>query len=181
MAIVRPLECGVVDAADPREQKRAIASVFTRTSATHDTVGTPLFAHFGQMLVDRAELAAGERVLDVAAGTGATLFPTARRVGHGGRVVGIDLAPGMIDRLRAEISARGSSNAEARVADAEELPFGDESFDVVLCGEQERHHTGRKASLVSRCHALTPCEVLILPNPGKHLESLGRVGNPELH
>jgi ubiquinone/menaquinone biosynthesis C-methylase UbiE len=131
---VRPLECGVVDAADPREHKEAIASVFSRTSATHDTVGTPLFGHFGQMLVDRAELEAGERVLDVAAGTGATLFPAARRVGHSGRVVGIDLAPGMVDRLRAGIAARGISNTEVRLADAEELPFVDESFDVVLCG-----------------------------------------------
>lgn len=123
-----------MDAPDPREQKQAIASVFTRTSATHDTVGTPLFAHFGSSLVEYVELREGDRVLDVAAGTGATLFPAARRVGHRGRVVGVDLAPGMVERLRDAIAARGIVNAAVGVADAEDLPFADGSFDAVLCG-----------------------------------------------
>lgn len=119
---------------DPRESKEAIASIFTRTSASHDSVGTPLFAHFGPLLADAADLRAGDRVLDVAAGTGASLFPAAERVGDSGRVVGVDLAEGMVERLRARIAERGITNAEAQVADAEELPFRDGSFDAVLCG-----------------------------------------------
>lgn len=72
-------------------------------------------------------------MLDVGAGTGATLVPAAQQVGDGGRVVGVDLAPGMVDRLGRTIAADGIANAEALVADAEELPFPDESFDAVLC------------------------------------------------
>ena len=119
---------------EPSTYKEAIARVFTRTSESHDTVGTPLFAHFGPLLVDQAGLRPADRVLDVAAGTGASLFPAARRVGDAGRVIGVDVAAGMVDQLRAGISARGVTNAEAQVADAEDLPFSDASFDAVLCG-----------------------------------------------
>jgi SAM-dependent methyltransferase len=72
--------------------------------------------------------------LDVAAGTGASLMPAARRIGASGRVVGLDIAPGMVARLLETIEAQGLENAEALVGDAESLPFDDESFDTVLCG-----------------------------------------------
>jgi ubiquinone/menaquinone biosynthesis C-methylase UbiE len=113
--------------------KQALADLFSRTSATHDAAGG-LFGHFGALLVERARLSPGDRVLDVAAGTGASLVPAARRVGATGRVTGLDLAPGMVDRLRELIAGLGIENAEALVGDAESLPFRDEEFDAVLCG-----------------------------------------------
>ena len=119
---------------EPGTSKEAIARVFTRTSESHDTVGTPLFAHFGRLLVDQVGLRPADRVLDVAAGTGASLFPAAGRVGDAGHVIGVDFAAGMVDQLRARIAAQGVTNAEAQVADAEDLPFPDASFDAVLCG-----------------------------------------------
>jgi ubiquinone/menaquinone biosynthesis C-methylase UbiE len=114
--------------------KRAIASIFTRTSATHDRVGTPMFARFGEALVEHVGPGEGDLVLDVAAGAGATLFPAAVRIGHGGLVVGVDLASGMAERLHREVVARSVPNATVTVADAERLPFADRSFDILLCG-----------------------------------------------
>jgi ubiquinone/menaquinone biosynthesis C-methylase UbiE len=110
-----------------------LASLFTRTSQAHDSSGTRLFAHFGARLVERARLKAGDQVLDVGAGTGATLLPAARQVGPAGHVIGIDLAPGMIDRLADAIAAEGLTNADAEVGDGEDLSFADSSFDAVLC------------------------------------------------
>ena len=113
--------------------KQALADLFSGTSPTHDAVGG-LFAHFGSLLVERAQLSPGHRVLDVAAGTGASLVPAARRVGSSGHVIGLDLAPGMVDRLRDVLGQHRIQNAEALVGDAESLPFQDEHFDAVLCG-----------------------------------------------
>lgn len=122
--------------ADPDDAalKSAIARLFSATSSDHDSLGPPLFAHFGRLLVERLELKGDERILDVAAGTGATLFPAADRLGNGGRVVAVDLAPGMVDRLQAEIMRRHTANAEAYLADAEALPFRDGLFDALICG-----------------------------------------------
>lgn len=99
----------------------------------HDAVGG-LFAHFGELLVERVALHRGDHVLDVAAGAGASLIPAARLVGASGRVIGLDISPGMVARLRGLIEDQDVENAEALVGDAEALPFDDEYFDAVLCG-----------------------------------------------
>jgi ubiquinone/menaquinone biosynthesis C-methylase UbiE len=69
----------------------------------------------------------------VGAGTGATLLPAARQVGPSGHVTGIDLAPGMVDRLASAIAAEGLTNADAELGDGEDLSFADSSFDAVVC------------------------------------------------
>jgi SAM-dependent methyltransferase len=82
----------------------------------------------GPRLVDALDIAAGARVLDVAAGTGNAAIPAAQR---GARVTASDLTPELLDagRRRAEVQGVTLEWAEA---DAEHLPFGDASFDVVM-------------------------------------------------
>ena len=121
-------------APSPEQMKLGIAGLFSRAASEYDQVGPRFFAHFGRRLVEVAQVAAGESVLDVAAGRGAALFPAAGQVGPGGRVVGIDLAQGMVDETSTAIRAQGLTNAEARRMDAEHLDFPDATFDVVLCG-----------------------------------------------
>jgi ubiquinone/menaquinone biosynthesis C-methylase UbiE len=118
---------------DSGPDKDALADLFSSISSTFDAAGG-LFAHFGSLLVDRARLNQGDHVLDLASGIGASFVPAAQRVGPAGRVVGLDLAPGMVAKLRVVIDERGLVNAEALVGDAERLPFETETFDVVLCG-----------------------------------------------
>lgn len=118
-----------------REQrKRRIAGMFSRSAPNYDSVGPRFFSHFGQRLVEHARIAPNEWTLDVAAGSGATFFPALERVGSGGYVVGIDLAEGMVNRLKAEIARQGLKNADALVMDAEELNFPDATFDCVMSG-----------------------------------------------
>jgi arsenite methyltransferase len=77
-------------------------------------------------------LAAGERVLDLGSGAGTDSLIAAQMVGDTGRVTGIDMTPKMLARARAAASEMGIDNAEFVEAEAEQLPFPDASFDVVI-------------------------------------------------
>jgi len=67
-----------------QNNKEQVVAVFDRAAATYDRVGPRFFSHFGRRLTELAELAPGMRVLDVAAGRGAVLFPAAEKVGAAG-------------------------------------------------------------------------------------------------
>jgi len=118
------------------DAKQYMAGVFDRASGTYERVGVPFFAPVAAELVRRAAPEAGDRVLDAGCGTGASLVPAALAVGPTGRVVGLDLAPGMVAAATAEIERHGLTQAIALLGDAEraeELLPG-ERFDVVLAG-----------------------------------------------
>ena len=119
---------------DVEEYKRHISGVFTRASGLYDQAGPRFFTHFGSRLVDFAGIPPGTRVLDVACGRGAVLFPAATAVGASGEVVGVDISEGMILEIGRDIARRGLPNATALKMDAESLEFADSSFDAVLCG-----------------------------------------------
>jgi ubiquinone/menaquinone biosynthesis C-methylase UbiE len=84
------------------------------------------------LLVDAAQLAIGERVLDVACGTGVVARVAAQRVGPEGRVIGIDLNPGMIAVARS-LPIPGSAPMEWLERSALDLGVADASIDAVLC------------------------------------------------
>lgn len=90
-------------------------------------IGAPL----AEDLVPAAALKPGERVLDVACGTGVVARMAASRVGAEGSVSGVDLHPGML------AVARETAPPEAAITwhegNAESLPFPDGAFDAVLC------------------------------------------------
>jgi arsenite methyltransferase len=77
-------------------------------------------------------LAPGERVLDLGSGAGTDSLIAAQMVGEQGHVTGIDMTPEMLTKARAAAAEIGASNVEFVEAQAERLPFADESFDVVI-------------------------------------------------
>ena len=81
-----------------------------------------------ERLCDAADIRAGDRVLDVATGTGNAAIAAAR---CGARALGIDYVMALLERARIRSMAEGLM-VEFREADAEALPFGDASFDTVL-------------------------------------------------
>jgi ubiquinone/menaquinone biosynthesis C-methylase UbiE len=91
-----------------------------------------LLGPWAPLLVDAAGLAAGERALDVACGTGVVARIAAQRVGPRGRVVGVDLNPGMIAVARS-LPAPVGAPIEWLERSAVDLLLPDASFDVVLC------------------------------------------------
>ena len=74
----------------------------------------------------------GERVLDLGSGAGTDSLIAAQMVGPEGRVTGIDMTPEMLAKARSAAAAMGATNVEFLEAEAEKLPFPDESFDVVI-------------------------------------------------
>lgn len=82
----------------------------------------------GGILVDAVGIQSGQRVLDVAAGTGSSAIPAARR---GAEVVATDLTPELLTVGRTAAEAEGAE-LTWQTADAEALPFGDAQFDVVM-------------------------------------------------
>jgi SAM-dependent methyltransferase len=99
----------------------------TWASGDYSFVGTTLQG-VGEALCETLDLHAGERVLDVAAGNGNASLAAARRFGE---VTSTDYVEELLERGRARAEAEGLA-ITFREADAEALPFGFESFDVVV-------------------------------------------------
>lgn len=84
-------------------------------------------------LLDVAELAPGQRVLDLASGTGDPALTVAEAVGPAGHVVVTDLAPQMLEIARENATRAGLKNLSYEVVDAHAMPYPDASFDRVTC------------------------------------------------
>jgi ubiquinone/menaquinone biosynthesis C-methylase UbiE len=109
-----------------------LAAVKTRqqaawSSGDYAIVGTTLQI-VGEQLCEALDLRAGQKVLDVAAGNGNVSLAAARRWCN---VVSTDYVPALLERGRARATADGLT-IEFKEADAEALPFADDSFDVVV-------------------------------------------------
>ncbi|NCF09232.1 MAG: arsenite methyltransferase [Gammaproteobacteria bacterium] len=79
-----------------------------------------------------AALRSGESVLDLGSGGGRDCLLAARAVGVGGRVIGVDMTPEMVDLARACARDAAVDNVEFRLGEIEHLPLADVSVDVVI-------------------------------------------------
>jgi SAM-dependent methyltransferase len=94
----------------------------------YPAVADEVIPSLGPVLVDACAVSAGQRVLDVAAGSGNAAVPAAQR---GATVVASDLTPELLESGR-EHAERAGVTVEWREGDAEALPFADDAFDVVM-------------------------------------------------
>jgi ubiquinone/menaquinone biosynthesis C-methylase UbiE len=117
-----PAASPVVDLAAVKTKQQAAWS-----SGDYAVVGTTLQI-VGEQLCEALDLRAGQSVLDVAAGNGNATLAAARR---GAEVTSTDYVPALLERGRARAAAEGLSIV-MQEADAEALPFADNSFDVVV-------------------------------------------------
>jgi SAM-dependent methyltransferase len=100
----------------------------TWASGDYAVVGTTLQI-VGEQLAEAVDLLAGERVLDVAAGNGNATLAAARRFAD---VTSTDYVGALLDKGAARAQAEGLRNVQFQVADVEDLPYADASFDHVL-------------------------------------------------
>ena len=102
-----------------------------------------------------AHLQPGERVVDVACGTGMVTLPAAEAVGPSGSVLATDLAPRMVDETARRAADLGLANVEVRRGDAEDLgPAG--GFDVALCSLGLMYVPAPAAALAEMARVLRP-------------------------
>lgn len=79
-----------------------------------------------------AALRSGETVVDLGSGAGLDCFLAAKRVGRGGRVIGIDMTQQMVEKARSNLQRVGAQNVEFRLGEIERLPVADACADVIL-------------------------------------------------
>ena len=83
------------------------------------------------LLLARSRVAAGESVLEIGCGTGATTVPLAEAVGPNGRVVAVDLSEPMLEGARKRVAETGLSNITLLPTDAQVHPFAPDEFDLI--------------------------------------------------
>lgn len=110
---------------------------------------------FASILLDHANPQPGERVVDIACGTGIVARLTAPRVGETGVVVGVDINPNMIDVGRS-LPAPSGATIDWREGSALALPLADESYDLALCQAGLRFLPDRPAALCEMYQVLKP-------------------------
>jgi ubiquinone/menaquinone biosynthesis C-methylase UbiE len=123
-------------------------------------IGSPLAVD----LVRVAALRPGERVLDVACGTGVVARLASEQVGATGSVAGLDINAGMLAVARDATPPR--MPIEWHEASADAIPFSDASFDVVLCQMGLQFMPDKRAALREMQRVLVPGGRLILNLPG---------------
>ncbi|MFN0053598.1 MAG: class I SAM-dependent methyltransferase [Planctomycetales bacterium] len=122
-----------------------------------------------EITLERIGLRPGQRVLEIGPGPGRLLIPAADRVLPGGEVVGIDIQPGMIDRLKRRAKSANVKNLTAILGDATQPVVAEGSFDVAFIVTTLGEIPDRAAALAQCLRALKPGGVLsiteMLPDP----------------
>src|ERR1019366_1050842 len=143
------------------EKAKRVHSVFASVAGKYDVMNDLM--SFGVHLLWKrftlslTGLKPGQRALDVAGGTGDLALGMLRQVGKEGSVVLSDINPHMLEVGRDRLLDAGFvGNVECLVADAERLPFEDDSFDCVTIGFGLRNVTDKAAALRSMHRVLKP-------------------------
>lgn len=119
---------------DARLQRRVQRYGWDLAAADYEPLWREALAPAQRSLLQGAALAPGERVLDVACGTGLLSLDAALAVGATGSVLGVDLSGAMVDAATAAARAASVANASFARMDAEQLALPDAAFDLALCG-----------------------------------------------
>ncbi|WP_375482937.1 class I SAM-dependent methyltransferase [uncultured Jatrophihabitans sp.] len=108
-------------------------------------------APFGQLILDRVPLRAGQTVVDVGAGTGFLTVELAQRCGPTSRVIAVDPWAAAMDVLRDKCRYLGLTNVQLQVGGADAVDLGDRSVDVVV-SNLGLNNVDDAAAVLSECH-----------------------------
>ena len=114
-----------------------------------------LFGPMAELFLTEVSLQAGDRVLDIACGTGIVARLAARRVGPSGHVTGVDLNPGML-KMAEENTPTDGAPVDWREGDAGELPCEDGYYHTVVCQQGLQFFPDQPKSLQEMHRVLLP-------------------------
>ncbi len=128
---------------------------------------------WGRWLFEQEAPPPGARILEIGCGPATTLWgANLERIDPTWQITLVDFSAGMLDAARNLLGDR----AEYAVANAEELPFADESFDVVLANHMLYHVTDRPKALAEICRVLVPGGLVHAATNGEgHMRELGEL------
>jgi ubiquinone/menaquinone biosynthesis C-methylase UbiE len=115
----------------------------------------PLFTPWADDLIKRAKIKPGEKILDVATGTGIVARRVAEAVGPSGAVTALDINPGML-AVAKKSPAPDKPAIEWVEGDAQKLPFPDRKFNAVFCQEAMQFFPDRKKAVREMYRVLAP-------------------------
>jgi ubiquinone/menaquinone biosynthesis C-methylase UbiE len=118
---------------EPKVHRRVQRYGWDLAVGDYDRHWVPVVTSCSERVIALAGLQPGERVLDVATGTGVAAFLALDPLGSDGHVTATDLSGKMVEAARVEADRRGVTNMTFERVDAEELAYGDGEFDVALC------------------------------------------------
>jgi len=139
-------------------QEPQVRAMFDRIAGFYDVMNSVMTAglhhRWRARAVDLAEVGAGDRVLDVATGTGDLALELARRVGTGGEVIGSDFSEEMLTRARTKLPAAAPVTFEW--GNALELPYADGEFAAATVGFGARNFSDLDRGLAEMTRVVRP-------------------------
>lgn len=142
--------------AQEAEGLRWQTGVWNKISPLYEREIDSRFAPVVENVLARAHLRPGERVLDLGTGTGAVAWAAAGRVNPGGRVVGVDLSPEMLEIAHRTAKRLMVANVDLREGRAEAIPAERGSFDAVLASLSLMYAIDREAAAREIARVLRP-------------------------
>jgi demethylmenaquinone methyltransferase/2-methoxy-6-polyprenyl-1,4-benzoquinol methylase len=158
----RPAEGALSGSEAGRLEATQVRSMFDGIAGVYDVLNTAMTAglhhRWRARAADLARVGAGDRVLDVASGTGDLALELARRVSPGGEVVGSDFSEGMLARARAKAVAGGGVAVRPRFewGDALELAYAEDTFDAATVGFGARNYSDLQRGLREMARVVRP-------------------------
>lgn len=143
------------------EKAGRVADVFHSVAARYDVMNDLMSGGIHRLwkrfTIELAGVRAGQKVLDIAGGTGDLSYAFARRVGDDGLVVLADINESMLNVGRDRLTDRGvAGNLQYAQADAQYLPFPDNTFDCITIAFGLRNVTDKDLALASMLRVLKP-------------------------
>lgn len=144
------------------DREGASRTLFDRWSRSYDEGRiTPWFQYTQRLAIENLALAPSSAVLDVGCGTGFAVLSIASQL-DSGRACGIDISPGMIAAANAKIPRQLEGKVEFREASSASLPYGEATFDHVLCTNSFHHYPDPVLALAEMKRVLRPGGELVI-------------------